>query len=157
MKIVLMVVGKSDVSGWNDAFEVYRERLMNYIPFEMEVIPAAKNSKNMKETQLKEQEGKAILKALQPGDYCVLLDEAGKEFTSVQFASWIEKKMHTVSKRLVFIVGGAYGFSEEVYRSVPEKLSLSKMTYSHQMIRPIFVEQLYRSMTILRNEPYHHK
>jgi len=157
MKIVLLVVGKTDVSCWNDAFKVYRERLINYIPFETEVIPAVKNSANMKEVQQKEQEGKFILKALQPGDYCVLLDETGKEFTSVQFASWLEKKMNTVSKRLVFIAGGAYGFSEEVYKTVPEKLSLSKMTFSHQMIRPVFVEQLYRAMTILRNEPYHHK
>ena len=157
MKIVLLVVGKTDVSYWNEALEAYRERLIHYIPFEMEVIPAAKSSKKLKEAQLKEQEGKSILKALQPGDYGVLLDEKGKEFTSVQFASWLEKKMHTVSKRLVFIVGGAYGFSEEVYKAVPEKLSVSQMTFSHQMIRPVFVEQLYRAMTILRNEPYHHQ
>ena len=157
MKIVLIVVGKTDVSYWNEAFEAYRERLTHYIPFEMEVIPAAKNSKNMKATQLKEQEGVSILKALQPGDYVVLLDEKGKEFTSAQFALWLEKKMHTVSKRLVFVAGGAYGFSEEVYQAVSEKLSVSQMTFSHQMIRPVFVEQLYRAMTILRNEPYHHQ
>ena len=154
---MLLVVGKTDVSYWNDALEAYRERLIHYIPFEIEVLPVAKNSKSMKEAQQKEQEGKSILKALQPGDYCVLLDETGKEFTSVQFASWLEKKMHTISKRLVFVAGGAYGFSEEVYKSVLEKLSVSKMTFSHQMIRPIFIEQLYRAMTILRNEPYHHQ
>ena len=156
MKIVLLVVGKTDVSCWSEAFEAYRERLIHYIPFDMEVIPAAKNSKNLPEAQLKEQEGKSILKALQPGDYGVLLDEKGKEYTSVQFASWLEKKMHAVSKRLVFVAGGAYGFSEEVYKAIPEKLSVSQMTFSHQMIRPVFVEQLYRAMTILRNEPYHH-
>ena len=157
MKIVLLVVGKTDVSYWKEALEAYRERLIHYISFEVEVIPAAKNSKNMNETQQKEQEGKSILKALQTGDCCVLLDEKGKEFTSVQFAAWLEKKMHTVSKRLVFIVGGAFGFSEYVYQAVPEKLSVSQMTFSHQMIRPVFVEQLYRAMTILRNEPYHHQ
>ena len=156
MKIVLLVVGKTDVSYWNEAFEAYRERLTHYVPFDMEMIPTAKNSKNMPETQLKAQEGKSILMALLPGDYAVLLDEKGKEYTSVQFASWLEKKMHAVSKRLVFIVGGAYGFSGEVYKVVPEKLSISQMTFSHQMIRPVFVEQLYRAMTILRNEPYHH-
>ena len=156
MKIVLLVVGKTDVSYWSEAFEAYRERLIHYILFDIEVIPAAKNSKNLPETQLKEQEGKSILKALQPGDYAVLLDEKGKEYTSVQFASWLEKKMLTVSKRLVFVVGGAYGFSGEVYKAVPEKLSVSQMTFSHQMIRPVFAEQLYRAMTILRNEPYHH-
>ena len=157
MKVILLVVGKTDVSCWNDALDVYRERLINYVPFEIEVIPAVKNSNTMKEAQQKEQEGKSIIKALRPGDYSVLLDETGNEFTSVQFASWLEKKMNGGTKRLVFIAGGAYGFSEEVYKAVPEKLSLSKMTFSHQMIRPIFVEQLYRAMTILRNEPYHHK
>ena len=157
MKIVLLVVGKTDVSCWNEAFKVYRERLIHYIPFEMEVIPEIKKVKNMTETQQKEREGISILKSLQAGDSCVLLDERGREFTSVQFASWLEKKLHSVPKRLVLIAGGPYGFSEEVYQTVPEKISLSKMTFSHQMIRPIFVEQLYRAMTILRNEPYHHK
>jgi len=157
MKIVLLVVGKTDNSYWNDALKVYRERLMHYIPFEMEIIPDVKNSKSMPEVQQKELEGSMIVKSLQAGDYCVLLDEKGKEFTSVQFASWLEKKMHTVPKRLVFLIGGPYGFSDEVYRAISEKIALSKMTFSHQMIRPIFVEQLYRAMTILRNESYHHK
>jgi len=157
MKIVFMVVGKTDLSYWNEAFKVYRKRLMHYIPFEMEVIPDIKNAKNMPETQQKEREGFSILNRIQAGDNCVLLDEHGKEFSSVQFASWLEKKMQTVPKRLVFVAGGPYGFSEEVYQAIPEMLSLSKMTFSHQMIRPIFVEQLYRAMTILRNEPYHHQ
>jgi len=157
MKIVLLAVGKTDVSYWNEALKVYLERLMHYIPFEMEVIPDAKNAKNMSETLQKEHEGISILKRLQAGDSCVLLDERGKEFSSVQFASWIEKKMQTVSKRLVCVAGGPYGFSEKVYKAIPEKISLSKMTFSHQMIRPIFAEQLYRAMTILRNEPYHHQ
>ena len=156
MKIVLLVVGKTDNSYWNDALQVYLERLMHYISFEMEVIPDVKNTKNMPETEQKEIEGKMLVKYLQTGDYCVLLDERGTEFTSVQFAAWLEKKMHTVPKRLVFLTGGPYGFSDEVYKVCQEKIALSKMTFSHQMIRPIFVEQLYRAMTILRNESYHH-
>jgi len=157
MKIVLLAVGKTDATCWNEALKVYHERLMHYIPFEMKVIPDAKNAKNMTETQQKEREGISILNRIMASDSCVLLDERGKEFSSVQFASWLEKKMQTVSKRLVFVAGGPYGFSEKVYKAIPEKLSLSKMTFSHQMIRPIFVEQLYRAMTILRNEPYHHQ
>ena len=107
--------------------------------------------------QQKEKEGEAILKALQPGDVVVLLDEHGKEFRSIEFANWIERKMHTVNKRLVFIIGGPYEFSPSVYQAAQEKISLSKMTFSHQMIRLIFVEQLYRAMTILNNGPYHHE
>ena len=157
MKIVLLVVGKTDNSCWNDALKAYRERLTHYISFEMVVIPDVKNTKNMPETEQKDIEGARLIKFLQTGDCCVLLDEGGKEFTSVQFASWLEKKMHSIPKRLVFLTGGPYGFSDEVYHLVPEKIALSKMTFSHQMIRPIFVEQLYRAMTILRNESYHHK
>lgn len=157
MKIVLLVIGKTDVSYWKEALNEYQERLVHYIPFQMEVIPDIKNVKNMSEVKQKEKEGEHILKYLQSGDYAVLLDEKGKEFTSVQFASYIEKKMHTVHKRLIFIIGGPYGYSDDVYNAVQERLSLSKMTFSHQMIRPVFVEQLYRAMTILRNEPYHHE
>jgi len=156
MKIVLLVVGKTDASCWNEAYKVYQERLKHSIPFEMKIIADIKNAKNMTETQQKDREGISILSTLQASDSCVLLDERGKEFTSVQFASWLEKKMNTVSKRLVFVAGGAYGFSDKVYQAIPEKISISKMTFSHQMIRPIFIEQLYRAMTILRNEPYHH-
>ena len=157
MKIVLIVVGKTDNSFWNDALKVYRERLMHYIPFEMVIVPDVKNAKNMPETEQKDIESSMLLKNLQTGDYCVLLDERGQDFTSVQFASWLEKKMHSVPKRLVFLIGGPYGVSNEVYQAASEKIALSKMTFSHQMIRPIFVEQLYRAMTILRNESYHHK
>ena len=157
MKIVLIVVGKTDNSFWNDALKVYRERLMHYIPFEMVIVPDVKNAKNMPETEQKDIESSMLLKNLQTGDYCVLLDERGQDFTSVQFAFWLEKKMHSVPKRLVFLIGGPYGVSNEVYQAASEKIALSKMTFSHQMIRPIFVEQLYRAMTILRNESYHHK
>ena len=123
----------------------------------MEVIPDIKNVKNLSESQQKEKEGELILKSMQPGDYLVLLDEKGKDFTSMQFSAYIEKKMHSVPKRLVFVVGGPYGFSEAVYNAAKEKISLSKMTFSHQMIRLIFIEQIYRAMTILNNEPYHHE
>ncbi|MCD7936679.1 MAG: 23S rRNA (pseudouridine(1915)-N(3))-methyltransferase RlmH [Tannerellaceae bacterium] len=157
MKIILTVIGKTDANYFAEAIREYQKRLIHYIPYEMEIIPDIKNTKNLSVPQQKEKEGELILKSLQPGDYCVLLDEKGKEFTSVQFASYLEKKTHTVPKRLVFIIGGPYGFSEAVYKVANEKISLSKMTFSHQMIRLVFTEQLYRAMTILNNEPYHHE
>lgn len=157
MKIALLVIGKTDSSYLMDGISEYKNRLVHYIPFELTVIPDIRNVKNLTESQQKEKEGELLLKALQPGDYVVLLDEKGKEFTSVQFATYIEKKQHTVPKRLVFMIGGPYGFSEPVYDAASEKISLSKMTFSHQMIRLFFTEQLYRAMTILHNEPYHHE
>ena len=157
MKITLIVVGrtveKHYIAGIND----YLERIKHFISFDMEVIPELKNTKSLTMEQQKEREGELILKSLQPGDVAVLLDEGGKEFRSVEFANWIEKKMHTVNKRLVFIIGGPYGFSPKVYQAAQDKISLSKMTFSHQMVRLIFVEQLYRAMTILNNGPYHHE
>jgi Uncharacterized conserved protein len=157
MKVVLTVIGKTDAGYFVDAINEYKNRLVHYIPFEMNIIPDIKNVKNLSESQQKEKEGELILKSLQPGDYLVLLDEKGKDFTSSSFASYMEKKTHTVSKRLVFVIGGPYGFSNSVYNAASEKISLSKMTFSHQMIRLIFVEQIYRAMTILNNEPYHHE
>jgi 23S rRNA (pseudouridine1915-N3)-methyltransferase len=157
MKIVLLVVGKTTERYFIDAIEEYKNRLKHYIPFEMEVIPELKNTKSLSTTQQKEREGELILKNVQPGDYLVLLDERGKEFSSTNFAEYLEKKTHTVSRRLIFVVGGPYGFSEKVYEAAQEKISVSKMTFSHQMIRMIFVEQIYRAMTILNNEPYHHE
>ena len=130
--------------------------MQHYVPFELQVLPDIKNTKNLTKTEQKNQEGVLIRKALQAGDWCVLLDEQGKEYTSMEFAAYLEKKIQIVSRRLVFVIGGPYGFSDEVYQMASERLSLSKMTFSHQMIRPIFVEQLYRAMTILRGEPYHH-
>lgn len=156
MKIVLLVIGKTDAGYFVEAIREYASRLVHYLPFELQVIPDIKNVRNLSETQQKEKEGELILKTLQAGDYLVLLDEKGKEFTSVQFAAYLEKKMQTVPKRLVFVVGGPYGFSEAVYSASSEKISLSKMTFSHQMVRLIFVEQIYRAMTILAGEPYHH-
>lgn len=157
MKITLIVIGKTDASYFTEALKEYTSRLVHYLPFEMTIIPDIKNAKNLSELQQKEKEGELILKSLQPGDYLVLLDEKGKEFSSLQFSAYIEKKMHTVAKRLVFVIGGPYGFSKAVYQAAQEKISLSKMTFSHQMIRVIFVEQVYRAMTILNNEPYHHE
>ncbi|MDH6312513.1 23S rRNA (pseudouridine1915-N3)-methyltransferase [Parabacteroides sp. PFB2-10] len=157
MKVAFVVIGKTDSAYFSEAIREYQGRLSHYMPFEMQVLPDIKNARNLSESQQKEKEGELILKALQPGDILVLLDEKGKEFTSLQFAAYIEKKTHTVSRRLVFVVGGPYGFSEAVYKAASEKISLSKMTFSHQMIRVIFLEQLYRAMTILNNEPYHHE
>lgn len=157
MKISLLVIGKTDAGYFSQGIQEYENRLKHYLPFEMQVIPDIKNVKNLSEEQQKEKEGELILKNLLAGDYLVLLDERGKDFSSLQFASYIEKKTHTVSKRLIFVIGGPYGFSKAVYDKAAEKISLSKMTFSHQMIRLVFVEQLYRAMTILNNEPYHHK
>lgn len=157
MKFTLLVVGRTVEKHYIAAINDYVERTKHFISFDMEVIPELKNTKSLSMEQQKEKEGELILKALQPGDVVVLLDEHGKEFRSVEFAEWVERKMHTVNKRLVFIIGGPYGFTPKVYDIAQEKISLSKMTFSHQMIRLIFVEQLYRAMTILNNGPYHHE
>ena len=157
MRIQLLVVGKTNQDFVEKALSEFTGRLKHYIPFEMEIIPDLKNTKNLSFELLKEKEGELILKSVQTGDYIVLLDEKGKEFTSLQFAEYVEKKMHSVPKRLLFVIGGAYGFSPKVYEAANEKIALSKMTFSHQMIRLIFVEQVYRAMTILNNEPYHHE
>ena len=157
MKISLLVVGKTVEPYFVQGIEEYSKRLAHYVPFEMIVIPELRNTKSLSTDQQKEREADLILKSLLPGEYIVLLDEHGKEFTSMQFASYLEKKMANVAKRLVFVIGGPYGFSNRVYQAAHEKISLSKMTYSHQMIRLIFTEQLYRAMTILNNEPYHHE
>ncbi len=157
MKISLIVVGRTVEKHYIAAINDYIERTKHFISFDMEVIPELKNTKNLTMEQQKEKEGELILKSFQPGDVIVLLDEFGKEFRSVDFANWMERKMNSVNKRLVFVVGGPYGFSQKVYEAALEKISLSKMTFSHQMIRLIFVEQLYRAMTILNNGPYHHE
>ena len=152
---MLLVIGKTDTGYWKDALDDYSERLRHYIPFEIDVIKDLKNARNSTEAQQKEEEGRLILKSLRTGDVCILLDVRGKEFSSIQFASYVEKKFQLPFKRLVFVIGGPYGFSDEVYLRASERLSLSKMTFSHQMIRSFFVEQLYRAMTILRGEGYH--
>lgn len=157
MKIVLLVVGKSIDKHLIALTNDYSERLGHYVPFSMEVIPELKNTKSLTAEQQKEREGELIIKQLREGDWPVLLDEGGKEFRSVDFAAYLEKKQAQVARRLVFVVGGPYGFSTAVYALAKEKISLSKMTFSHQMVRLFFVEQLYRAMTILRGEPYHHE
>ncbi len=157
MKIKLVVIGKTNQDFVEKGIAEFSGRLKHYIDFEMIVIPDIKNAKSLSFDQQKEKEGELILKSLKTGDYVVLLDEHGKEFTSVGFADYLAKKQHTVARTLVFVIGGAYGFSSGVYDIAKEKIALSQMTFSHQMIRLIFIEQLYRGMTILNNEPYHHE
>ncbi len=157
MKTILLVVGRTVEQHFITAINDYVQRTKRYLQFEMEVIPELKNTKSLTTDIQKEKEGELILKALQPGDVVVLLDEGGKEMRSIEFADYMKRKMNTVSKRLVFVIGGPYGFSPKVYEAAHEKLSLSRMTFSHQMVRLIFVEQLYRAMTILNNGPYHHE
>jgi 23S rRNA (pseudouridine1915-N3)-methyltransferase len=156
MKIKLVVVGKTDDKYITEGIKKYFNRLRHYITFEYSELPDIKNSKNLSQDQQKKQEGEMLLKQLQAGDFVVLLDEKGKTSTSREFASYIEKKMISGTKRVVFIVGGPYGFSDETYSKANDKISLSKMTFSHQLVRLIFFEQIYRAMTIIRNEPYHH-
>ncbi len=157
MKIVLAVVGKTTNGYLRQGIDEYASRLSHYIPFSIEYIDDVKNTRNLSEQQQKAAEGKSILAMLDKGDYVVLLDEHGKEFTSVQFSKHIEKRMASGARRMVLVVGGPYGFSQDVYGRANELLSLSKMTFPHEMIRLIFTEQLYRAMTIINHEPYHHE
>lgn len=157
MKICLLVIGKTDAVYVRQGIEEYEKRLKRYISFEMRVLPDVKNVKNSGESLQKEREGELILEQLQPGDVVVLLDERGQQYSSVEFSTYLSQKMLGGIKRLVFVIGGPYGFSEAVYRRGNEKVSLSRMTFSHQMVRMIFAEQIYRAMTILKGEPYHHE
>ena len=157
MKTLLILVGKTTDKHFQAGITDYVERIGHYMPFELVTIPELKNTKSLSEEQQKTAEGELILKQIQTSDTVVLLDEHGKELRSVEFSAYMEQKMQTVSKRLVFVIGGPYGFSPDVYERANGKLSLSKMTFSHQMVRLIFVEQLYRAMTIMRGEPYHHE
>ena len=157
MKISLLVIGKTDEIYLQKGIEIFLKRIPHYISFEMKVIPDLKNSKNLSEDQQKEKEGELIIQQLALSDELFLLDEQGLETSSIEFARFLEKKMISGIKRLVFVIGGPYGFSTSVYSRANGKLSLSKMTFSHQMVRLIFAEQLYRAMTILKGEPYHHQ
>ena len=157
MKICLTVVGKMDDKALSQLFEKYAKKIPHYQPFELEIIVDVKNNKNVSENEQKILEGNKILKSLQAGDHVILLDEHGTEFTSTEFARLLEKRAQLTAKRLVFVIGGPYGFSQEVYNRANEMLSLSKMTFTHQMVRLVFIEQLYRAMTILNGEPYHHE
>ena len=157
MKGLLIVVGKTTDKRFDAIIQEYVERINHYIPFSIEVVPELKNTKGLSQNEQKEREGEAILRSLQAGDYVVLLDEHGSERSSMDFAAWMQKKMAAGPKRLVFIVGGPYGFSPSVHQRGNEEISLSLMTLSHQMVRMFFVEQIYRAMTILNGEPYHHE
>ncbi|QTN38768.1 23S rRNA (pseudouridine(1915)-N(3))-methyltransferase RlmH [Cryomorphaceae bacterium] len=154
MKWVLLQVGKTDAGWLREGVQQYEKRLPHYLPFEVITIPDVKRVRDEKDQ--KEQEGRAILDKLKPADFMVLLDERGKSWTSRQLAEFVQRKMNESTKRLVFVIGGPYGFSPDVYQRANMKLSLSAMTFSHQMVRLFAVEQMYRAMTILRNEPYHH-
>jgi len=156
MKSILLVVGKTDDNYLEEGIKKYTKRITKYLPFDVQVIPDLKNTKNLPKEVQKQKEGELILKKFLPGDYIVLCDEKGKEFTSETYAKWLNTIYLTGYKRLVFVVGGAYGFSNDVYSKGNAKLSISKMTFSHQMIRLLFVEQFYRAQTILKGEPYHH-
>lgn len=156
MKATLLVIGKTDKDFVKKGIDEYQKRLVHYLPFEFKIIPDLKNTRNLSENQQKQKEGELILEKLKPTDTLILLDENGKEFSSVGFSKFMEQKMISGTRNLVFVIGGPYGFSEEVYKKAQGKVSLSKMTFSHQMIRMIFIEQLYRAMTIIKGEPYHH-
>jgi len=157
MNIKLLAIGKTDNSQLQTLIDDYAKRLSFYIKFDLEIIPDIKNAKNLSESQQKEKEGELILSKIAATDQLVLLDENGKSFSSVAFADELQKKMNSGIKTLVFVVGGPYGFSDAVYQRAHSKISLSPMTFSHQMVRLFFIEQLYRGFTILRNEPYHHQ
>ena len=156
MKITLLVVGKTTDTRLVSLINDYQQRLTHYVPFEFVVVPDIKNAKSLSEEQLKIAEGEAILSRLTPSMDVILLDEHGREFRSIEFADFLQKKMSS-GKGLTLVIGGAYGFSEAVYQRANGKISLSQMTFSHQMIRLMAIEQIYRAMTILRGEPYHHE
>ncbi|WP_417197584.1 23S rRNA (pseudouridine(1915)-N(3))-methyltransferase RlmH [Bizionia sp.] len=157
MTIKLLAIGKTDNKQLQVLIDDYQKRLSHYIKFEFEIIPDLKKVKNLSEAQQKDKEGQLILSKLNPTDTLILLDENGKQMHSVAFSEYVQKFMNSGIKQLVFVIGGPYGFSEAVYAKAQGKLSLSKMTFSHQMIRLFMVEQLYRAFTILKNEPYHHR
>ena len=157
MKITLLTVGKTDKDWVKQGLDIYTSRLKHYISFTIIEIPELKNVSALTKEQIKAKEGELILKSIRPADDVILLDEHGKEFTSTGFASFLQKKMALEGRDIVFIIGGAYGFSEEVYKRSNSKISLSQMTFSHQMVRAIFAEQIYRAFTIMKGEPYHHE
>ncbi len=157
MRITLAVVGRTATGYLKQGIDEYTKRLSHYVNFDIQYIGDAKNTKSLTESQQKNSEGKSILAALDKSDYVVLLDEHGREYRSVEFAGYVQKRLSSGARRVVFVVGGPYGFSPEVYSRANDTLSLSPMTFSHEMIRLIFTEQLYRAFTILHHEPYHHE
>jgi 23S rRNA (pseudouridine1915-N3)-methyltransferase len=157
MKVILLVVGKTTDRRMAALIDDYAGRVGHYLPFELRVIPELRNTRALSPAQQKEREGELILGELSPGDHVALLDEGGREFRSVEFAAHLDRRQNAGARRMVFVIGGPYGFSPAVYERAAERVSLSRMTFSHQMVRLFFVEQLYRAMTILRGEPYHHE
>ena len=157
MKIALLTVGKTDRDWVKQGLDIYVSRLKHYIPFSINEIPELKNVSAMSRNQIKAKEGELILKSIKPTDDVILLDEHGKEYSSTEFASLLQNKINYEGKDIVFVIGGAYGFSEQVYKRANSKISLSRMTFSHQMVRAIFAEQIYRAFTIMKGEPYHHE
>ena len=157
MKIERAVIGKTSIGYLKQGIDEYIKRLKHYVPFEIKYIDDIKNTKNISEDQQKRTEGAKILSLLDKSDFVVLLDEHGKEYTSMQYSSYIQKRMLSGVKKVVFVIGGPYGFSQEVYDRANDKISFSKMTFNHEMIRLIFTEQLYRAYTIINHEPYHHE
>lgn len=157
MTIRLLTIGKTDSKQLKELISVYEKRLLHYIKFAFDIIPDIKNSKNLSKEQQKEKEGELILKKVTSSDFLIILDENGTQFSSVAFSNLLQKRMNSGVKNLIFVVGGPYGFSPEVYSRANSKISLSKMTFSHQMVRLFVVEQIYRGFTILKNEPYHHE
>ena len=157
MKIKVLILGKTDAKALKELIQKYESRLRHYIPFSMEIIPDLKNTKNLSISLQKEKEGQLILNKINTSDRLFLLDEKGKDYDSIEFSMFLQKQMNSGLKQMVIAIGGPYGFSEAVYKSAHGKISFSKMTFSHQMIRLFVVEQLYRGMSILKNEPYHHR
>ena len=157
MKIKLICVGKTVKPFLKDGEQEYLKRLKHYTPVEKIEIPELKNAKKLSEDQIKQQEGELILNQIKPGEVIVLLDERGKQYGSIDFSKYLQKKFNSGGKGIAFVIGGAYGFSDEIYAKATDKISLSKMTFSHQMVRMFFLEQIYRGFTILKGEPYHHE
>ena len=157
MNIELIVIGKTDQQEVASLVEQYAKRVNHYCKFTVTTIADVKNTRNMAPSRQKQLEGEMILKLITEGDWLVLMDERGRQFTSMEYADWLQKRMLSGVKRVAIVIGGPYGFSDEVYKRANEKISLSKMTFSHQIVRAIFAEQLYRAFTILNNEPYHHE
>lgn len=157
MQVTLLCIGKTGKKFLEDGEQEYLKRLRHYISFQLQIIPDIKQAKSLSESQIKQREGELILEKISPGDTLILLDEKGKEYSSLEFSAYLQDQFNRGGKHIYFVVGGPYGFSNAVYQRSNGMISLSQMTFSHQMIRLFFIEQVYRAMTILRNEPYHHQ